>query len=89
MFIITGTIQGNTATIKYDNGILSGDNSIINKAKEENIKKHGYLGLAPNCKDNNYLSDELPAHALLTKHVFETVVSQDNDWEPFDPKACY
>ena len=79
MFIITGEINGKQYQLKYDNGVLSGDEYVIKKAKEENLKNHGNLGMPPSTK-SNYLDCEDAAHMLITTYVFDEVISQENDW---------
>jgi hypothetical protein len=81
--------QGRTATVNYRNGILSGDQEAIDKARYENTQDHGYLGPVPADVNKDYLRYDLPAYDLLAMHVFDTVVSEDNDWEPYDPEAVY
>jgi len=80
MFIMTGNFDGNNATVKYENGILSGDNAVIKKAEIENKKDHGYLGACPACANTDYLSTEIPAADLLSQFVFDRVFSEENDW---------
>jgi len=98
MFTITGLFQGRVATITYNisynkklekGGTLTGDQSVIDKAKFENTQAHGYLGPIPADVNKDYLFHELPAHALLTNFVFESIISEENDWEPYDPDLVY
>ena len=89
MFTITGMFQGRTATITYKDGILTGDQSVIEKAQYENKLDHGYLGMYPDVEKKNYLSYELSADHLLTNFVFESIISEENDWEPYDPDTVY
>jgi len=98
MFTITGTFQGRAATIKYSVAdkddprkgyILTGDPGIIEKAQYENTQDHGSLGIAPDTIEAKYLSYELSAYDLLKWHVFESIISEENDWEPYDPDVTY
>ena len=88
MFIMTGMFQGRSVTIKYNDVdkddprkgyILTGDQSVIEKAKYENTREHGYLGPVPEEVNTDYLFYELPARDLLRTHVFESVISEEND----------
>ena len=89
MFTITGMYQGRAATIRYKDGILTGDQAVIKKAQYENMQDHGYLGMHPNVENKEYLSYELCADHLLTNFVFESIISEENDWEPYDPDVTY
>ena len=97
MFTITGTFQGRAATIKYSADkddphkgyIFTGDPEIIEKARYENMQDHGSLGIAPDTIEAEYLSYELSAYDLLRLHVFESIISEENDWEPYDPDVTY
>jgi len=94
MFKITGIFQGRTATVKWRRraireGILTGDQDVIEKAKYENTQDHGYLGPVPADVNKNYLSYELAAYCLLEKYVFDSVISEENDWPPYDSDVTY
>jgi len=89
LFTITGTVNGRAVSLSWKDGVLSGDRDAIGKANHENIQSHGYLGLVPSGDESDYLSGELSAYDLLASHVFESVISEENDWEPFDPEAVY
>jgi len=99
MFTITGMFQGRTATItyklisddpyKYNGGILSGDQAVIDKAQYLNKQNLGSLGYWQENVETNYLFYELPARALLARHVFESIISEEDDWEPYDPDVTY
>jgi len=89
VFAITGTVHGRTATLRWEDKILSGDKEAIAIARHENTLEHGYLGTAPSLKKNDYLTSELPAIGLLKKCVFDSIISEENDWEPYIPGAIY
>jgi len=89
VFTITGTVQGRTVTLRWEDEVLSGDQVTIDKARYENSLDHGYLGTAPSLKKNDYLTSELPANCLLKKCVFDSIVSEENDWEPYVPGGIY
>jgi hypothetical protein len=89
MFVMTGTIQGRTASLRWENGILSGDKIAMDKAQHENTQDHGGLGTIPAYTNNNYLARELPARALLKRHVFDSITHEENDDEPYNPNAVY
>jgi len=93
MFTMTGIFQGRTATVTYKNpppynhGTLTGDQEVIEKAQIENMKDHGYLGMVPDGGIDEYLSYEDSAYDLLQRHVFDSVISAKDDWEPRDPES--
>ncbi|MCL2722589.1 MAG: hypothetical protein FWD47_14765 [Treponema sp.] len=86
MFSITGKINGEKYILKYNNKILDGDELATSKAKEENLKNHGNLGMPPNVKAN-YLSCEDSAHMLITTYVFDEIISQEDDWPEIPENA--
>ena len=86
MFSITGLIDGVEYTLKYENGVLTGDPVAIQKAREENKKIHGALGMPP-CTTENYLDLEIPAQMLISGYVFEKIVSHYNDHKSI-PEGC-
>ena len=89
MFAMTGIIDGITVSIKYEKGILSGDQAAIDKARYENTLDHGYLGVVPGGCERDYLSRELAARGLLRRHVFNTVISEENDDPSHHPGSVY
>ena len=97
MFTITGMLEGREATIIYNADkddprkgyIFTGDPEIIEKAQYENMQDHCSLGIAPDTIESKYLSYELSAYDLLRLHVFESIISEKNDWEPYDPDVIY
>ena len=89
MFSMTGMFQGRAATVKYKDNILTGDPVVIEKAQYENNQDHGYLGLMPDASEYEYLASENSAYDLLQRHVFDSVISAKDDWEPRDPGTGY
>ena len=89
MFVITGTVQGRKASLRWEDGILSGDQVALDKARHENTLDHGELGPVPAQLYSDYLRGELPAHNLLKSYVFDTIISEEDDWEPYNPNAIY
>ena len=86
MFSVTGLISGVQYTLNYEDGVLSGDPIAMQKAFEENKKKHGPLGMPP-CIKENYLEYETSAHMLVTAFVFDKIISRKNDYKPI-PEGC-
>jgi len=99
MFTITGMFQGRTATVtyklisedpyKYNGGTLSGDQAVIEKAHYLNNQKLGSLGCWQEIVETNYLFYEIPARDMIRRHVFESIISEEDDWESYDPDVAY
>jgi len=99
MFSITGMFQGRAATVtyklisedpyKYKGGSLTGDQAVIEKAQNLNNQKLGSLGCWQETVETNYLFYEIPARDMLRRYVFETIISEKDDWEPTDPDVTY
>ena len=89
MFTITGSIKNKTCSITYDEGKLSGDEKAVSLAREEAKKDHGPVGLHPEVIESDYLSQEIPAYALIYSFVFDSVESEENDWEPAPDDAVF
>lgn len=89
MFTITGKIKASIYTLTYIDGVLSGNDYAIEIAESEARKDHGSLGLQPDALDSGYLSQEIPAYALITSHVFESIDSEENDWERAPDDAVF
>jgi hypothetical protein len=62
---------------------FAGDKIAIDKMLKENTVDHGYLGVVPSgCEfRHNYLSGALSAAELIYSHVFDSVISFENDWK--------
>lgn len=80
MFLVTGIINNKECTLEYSNGILTGDTIALEKAKIENTKDHGYIGVIPSVTNKDYLQHECAAAALIIDYVFDKVVNTKNDW---------
>jgi hypothetical protein len=89
MFTITGLIKNTTYSLTYDDGRLSGDDLAVTLAREESKKDHGPIGLHPEVIDSDYLSQEIPAYALITSFVFDEVEIEENDWEDVPDDAVF
>ncbi len=81
MFYLIGTINNTEYSLSYNNGQLSDDHEAIQKAREENQKEHGDLGLMPDSVTSNYLSNELAAYNLIKNFVFEKITRSNKDWK--------
>lgn len=82
MFEIKGKIQGKEYFLRYENGILKGDEIAKKKAFEENKNDYGYLGLFPSrsSQKEGYLKNELSAYHLIEKFVFDEIIESKDDW---------
>jgi len=89
MFKITGLIENNTKTLTWDNGILSGDKIALEKAILEDKKDHGSLGMVPSTTKKDYLLYETSAYHLIFQFVFDSILSQENNWTPYDDEGDY
>jgi hypothetical protein len=98
MFQITGKIGGNTYKLGFrrtgegaDDFIVSGDDVAVEKLFAESRIDHGSLGLPPGIWrfSDGYLNEETAAYSLACNHVFDEVLEETNDWEPFDPDVVY
>ena len=89
MFEVKGSINGKIYTLRYSGGILTGDAVALEKARKENKKDYGYLGLVPGGAEENYLRKENPAYDLITRFVFDIVTEEKNDWPEDEPDAIY
>ena len=89
MFKVTGSIDRKIYTLHYSGGILTGDALALEKARKENKKDYGYLGLAPSDVNKNYLQYENPAYSLITRFVFDVVTEEKNDWQEPSPDAIF
>lgn len=74
MFYIIGLLNGIEQSLSYQNGSLSGDKEALQKAKEENLKLHGFLGDNSEKVDKKYLDYEMPAFNLVKEFVFDKVI---------------
>lgn len=80
MFLVNGIIDNKEYTLKYSGGILTGDAIALEKARKENKKKYGYIGVFPSVINKNYLQNESAAFALIINYVFTKVINIKNDW---------
>lgn len=81
MFYLIGTINKTEYSLRYKNGQLSGDLEAIKKTQEENLKKHGNLGLIPEEVTSNYLDNEFAAYNLIKNYVFDEITRSNKDWK--------
>ena len=81
MFYIIGKLNNKEFSLMYKKGQLSGDSEAIQKAQEENQKKHGNLGLMPEEITSDYLDNELAAYNLIKNYVFDEITRSNKDWE--------
>jgi len=88
MFYLIGTINNTEYSLSYTKGQLSGDPEAIQKAQEENLKEHGYLGLMPESVTSNYFSNKLAVYNLIKNFVFEKITRSNKDWK-FKKDAIY
>ena len=86
MFKVEGMIDGTKYVLKYEDEVLTGDPVAMQKAFEENKKKHGPLGMPP-CIKENYLEYENSAYTLITTYVFEKILLIEDDYKPI-PEGC-
>ena len=89
MFEVKGSIDGEIYTLRYSGGILTGDAVALEKARKENKKDYGYLGLVPEGVEENYLRNENPAYDLITRFVFEKVTEAKDDWPEDEPGTIH
>lgn len=89
MFKITGQIKNETYSLTYEDGKIFGDDLAVTLAREESKKNHGPIGLHPEVIDSDYLSQEIPAYALITSFVFDEVEIEENDWEEVPDDAVF
>jgi len=89
MFTITGFINKGKYTLNYTEGELSGDKEAVHKATEESKINHGSVGFHPDVIESEYLSQEIPAYALITSFVFDSIESEENDWEAVPDNAVF
>ncbi|MDR1838667.1 MAG: hypothetical protein LBQ93_03660 [Treponema sp.] len=78
-FKITGTLNGKECSIVWSDGEISGDHDAVERAKIENLKDHGNLGMPPSTK-SNYLADANAAYYLITGIVFDKVVNTEPEF---------
>ncbi|GHU26986.1 hypothetical protein FACS1894172_20890 [Spirochaetia bacterium] len=97
MFQITGKIDGQVYKLKYrqnddnEDYIVSGDDVAVEKLFAESKIDHGMLGPIPadHSFKEGYLTGELATEWLATLYVFDEVIEETNDWEPFDADVIY
>jgi hypothetical protein len=89
MFKITGTIKKDSFSLVYEDGKISGDETAVTRAREESMKNHGPVGLHPDVIESDYLSQEIPAYALITSYVFDDIEEEENDWEEAPDDAVF
>ncbi len=89
MFTIRGEIDRKVYSIKYLDGKLSGDELAVSRALAESNRDHGIVGLGPDALIGDYLSQEIPAHELISNFVFDTITAEENDWEKIPDDAIF
>jgi len=80
MFKVKGKINENEYTLIYKDDVLTGDKMALEKAREENKKEHGSLGIIPGQASKDYLDHECAALELVEKYVFDEVIQSEYDW---------
>lgn len=80
MFFINGIIDNKECKLMYSGGILTGDAIALEKARKENKKNYGYIGVFPSVANKNYLKNESSAFALIKDYVFNKVINIQSDW---------
>ncbi len=89
MFEVKGIINNKEYTLKYSGGILTGDGPALEKARAENKKDYGYLGLVPGGTEEKYLLSETAAEDLIVNHVFDKVLESKDDWPEDEPGTIH
>jgi hypothetical protein len=79
IFKTTGILNGKECSITWKDGEISGDHDAVEKARIENMKDHGNLGMPPSTK-SNYLADANAAYFMITGLVFDKVISTEPEF---------
>ena len=77
MFLVTGIINNKECTLEYNNGILTGDTIALEKAKIENTKDHGYIGVLPSVTNKDYLQHYPEFGIMLSVRYMMTMNRND------------
>jgi hypothetical protein len=89
MFHIKGIYHGKEYEVHYEDEKLTGSKEIVEVIREEAKKDHGFLGVMPGALKDRYLEREGSSLSLIKFYVFEKILSEEDDYPPYDKNVEY